>query len=754
MMRLTIVMLFMVLHVIAWEPMPEGYELIDGPHAHDNVSIGVWRDKWSNWKEMELKTYRYSPKDRASVYNTKALQWTQTSLLQVFVMMHDRMLFDRKTNQYTVDRFLSTFDLKFDSVLLWPSYPNLGIDTRNQWQLWHSLPGGIHGLKKLVDDFHARGVRVFLPYLPWDTATHDPNPLKSRYQSDIEELYKLFDATGADGVNGDTLFGVPSSFYRATEGKATCPEGGVPTWDLATNPMSWGYYYGFSSFPPVARAKFLEPRHMVQICSRWSLNRGLEFQISHFNGAGYVLWENIWGIWNGMTVREIETLKRTMMINQQFAFAIPSLQWTPHIPDLPKDLHASKFPVEISKLTFYTIICTNNQVYDGPMSLVLDEFLDASNVAVYDLYYGQKLQVVASGRSIQFSVHVEEYGYGALLVVAQGSEPEWLTTFLSTMHNQTKAPLASYDTQRPLLKQKMTSESSAAVVVSVDATSKAEPSNPKVIELLNLVEIAGVDAWNFTVDGVQIEPVPAWTPNGKDYGVGVQFPWEDRPYPHHATELWIEDFYIMKYPVTNAQYQTFLKASGYVPSDLHRFLLHWDHRHVNSTEYAPISSWIVPDSIANQPVVHVSLEDAQAFASYYGLRLPHDWEWQYVASNGLAYTKLPYGNDLDASRHPTIQRNGDSILSDDVDAFSSGCSTSNSICALIGHVWELTDSFCDTRTCSVLVRGGSSYQPVTSSLRDPNWYFPSIASTTKHGKFLTLSASYDRAATIGFRCAL
>jgi hypothetical protein len=44
-------------------------------------------------------------------------------------MIHDRYLFDRSTEQFTVDRYLQ--DLKdryggIDSVLLWQMYPNIG----------------------------------------------------------------------------------------------------------------------------------------------------------------------------------------------------------------------------------------------------------------------------------------------------------------------------------------------------------------------------------------------------------------------------------------------------------------------------------------------------------------------------------------------------------------------------------------------------------------------------------------------------
>ena len=58
-------------------------------------------------------------------------------------------------------------------MLLWQGYPNIGVDERNQFDMLESLPGGIAGLKQLVQDFHDHGVKVLLPYLPWDQGTRN-----------------------------------------------------------------------------------------------------------------------------------------------------------------------------------------------------------------------------------------------------------------------------------------------------------------------------------------------------------------------------------------------------------------------------------------------------------------------------------------------------------------------------------------------------------------------------------------------------
>ena len=70
----------------------------------------------------------------------------------------------------TSDRLLAAYDGPgvggLDAVVLWHAYPVIGIDDRNQFD-WYAVPG----LRGLVDDLHARGVRVFLDYNPWDVGT-------------------------------------------------------------------------------------------------------------------------------------------------------------------------------------------------------------------------------------------------------------------------------------------------------------------------------------------------------------------------------------------------------------------------------------------------------------------------------------------------------------------------------------------------------------------------------------------------------
>ena len=146
-----------------------------------------------------------------------------------------------------------------DSVLLWHSYPNIGVDDRSQFAMLASLPGGLKGVATLVAEFHRHGVQVLLPYNPWDTGTAPA----ANGASMQEQLIGAIHAVDADGFNGDTMYGINRTWYESskTDGGrsiATQPECGVDerhetnangtsvgertSVDLRWNTLSWNYW--------------------------------------------------------------------------------------------------------------------------------------------------------------------------------------------------------------------------------------------------------------------------------------------------------------------------------------------------------------------------------------------------------------------------------------------------------------------------------------------------------------------------------
>ena len=121
-----------------------------------------------------------------------------------------RTLYDRETSTWTVDKYLADVRSRYggiDSVLLWASYPNIGTDDRNQFDMLEDLPGGLEALREAVDQFHAQGVKVLLPYNPWDQGTRNVGV------ADYEKLVDQIVQTNADGFNGDVMDGVNQTYW-------------------------------------------------------------------------------------------------------------------------------------------------------------------------------------------------------------------------------------------------------------------------------------------------------------------------------------------------------------------------------------------------------------------------------------------------------------------------------------------------------------------------------------------------------------
>jgi iron(II)-dependent oxidoreductase len=126
-----------------------------------------WLADITHWRAERRIRIGYDP----SRYEMPALKWTQSSFIQPQMMVHDRYFYDPVAGKYTVGKYLDDLDKRYggiDAVLIWPTYPNMGIDDRNQLDMVRSMPGGVEGVRKMVADFHRRGVRVLFPMMMWD----------------------------------------------------------------------------------------------------------------------------------------------------------------------------------------------------------------------------------------------------------------------------------------------------------------------------------------------------------------------------------------------------------------------------------------------------------------------------------------------------------------------------------------------------------------------------------------------------------
>lgn len=691
---------------------------IAGPDQQQQAGQADWFARMTNWRRdpaaafdgwiKAMRLWRSEQLSRAgyngSQYERPELGWTQRDFVQTQAMAEERTLYDPESRRYTVDRFLDDLDARYggiDSVLLWPVYPNIGIDNRNQWDLARDMPGGVPALRAMVADFHRRGVRVFFPTMPWDTGTRDVG------MPYAEATARLMAEIGADGINGDTCEGLPIDFRRASDAAghplALEPELS-PREDamLAYNQQSWAYW-DFPFVPMVSKWKWLEPRHMINVCDRWATDRTDVLQAAFFNGVGIESWENVWGYWNQFTPRDAEALRRISAIYRAFPGLVVSRDWTPHVPTLLYGVYASRFPGPGRAL--WTIV--NRNGFDVTEGVIAVE--QSPGARYYDLWNGTALTPAADGPRAVLSVPLEPRGFGCVLVLDAGADAPALPAFLEAQRRRSARRLGAYPAQWAFLPQRM--EDTGAAAPATDAPA-------------GMVLVPGAQ-FTFRVSGVEIE-------GENRVGLDVQYPWEDSPRRAHYHSVAIRPFYIDRHPVTNAQFMAFVLATRYHPPDDHNFLRHW------------LGGAPRPGD-ENRPVTWVSLEDARAYARWAGKRLPHEWEWQYAAQ-GLDGRLYPWGSAWDDGAVPAPYTGRDLPPAPRVGEHPRGASPFG-VEDMVGGVWQWTDAYVDGHTRAAILRGGSFYQPQNSY-----WYFPQAYRLTEHGKYLLMAPSKDRAGTLGFRC--
>ncbi len=267
---------------------------------------------------------------------------------------------------------------------------------------------------------------------------------------------------------------------------------------------------------------------------------------------------------------------------------------------------------------------------------------------------------------------------------------------------------------------------------------------------------------------------------GTDYDRG--FP-ADGEGPVRSVSL--SPFAIDTYPVTNADFAAFVAVTNF-RTEAEAFgwsFVFWSHippeRFGDLVEdtaaptpwwcKVPGASWKQPvgpgsdiQDTLNHPVVHVSWNDAAAYAAWASKTLPTDARWEYAARGGLEQKLYPWGDELTpGGKHLCNIWQGQFPRHDTAeDGYAGSCPADSfppngyGLYSMIGNVWEWCADWFDTAFSG------------KSMLHDPAG--PSIGQTKvmKGGSFLCHASYCNRyrvaartsntpdssASNIGFRC--
>ncbi|MEV0645971.1 SUMF1/EgtB/PvdO family nonheme iron enzyme [Phytomonospora sp. NPDC050363] len=617
----------------------------------DPAEWPAWRAALSRWRTDAVERIAYDDE----LYARPEFDWVATNYVVCLAWLWDELLYDHATGRFTPERFLEVAQRDFggfDGVVLWHAYPVIGLDDRNQFDFYRQVPE----LPGLVAAFQARGVRVFVDYNPWDVGT------RREAVDDIAAVAQIVEWLGVDGVFLDTMKEGGTVLREALDavrpGVALEGESRLPLERVCDHPMSWAQWFADSEVPGVLRSRWFEPRHMPHHTRRWHRDHSGELHSAWLNGAGMLVWESVFGSWVGWNDRDKGLLRAMRRVWNGYAAWLRDGGWTP-LADHPGEgvsVYASRWDHLDTPLW---TVANPGPAHDGPW-LVTDE---RPGHRWFELTTGTELtpKTLDDGR-IAVGGPIAEGGVAAVLaspvpVILPVHEPGPLdTTYPRRSAVRTPAPQAARD--------------------SVPNGMSVVDGGPRELTVRYRLRETGLYG--------EVPYVDEWKP---------------LPPRLHNTHSLIRPVTLTRYAisareVTNAEFAEFIADSGHRPARAERLLDHW-------------SDGRPPAGREHDPVTHVDLDDARAYAAWAGLRLPTEDEWQAAAEDGLLDQHGP-------------------------------------------RVWNWTESeHTDGRTRFTILKGGSDYAAGGS-----DWYLDGGPQPPEVSvKFLVPGAGLARSSSIGFRCA-
>lgn len=700
-----------------------------------------------------------------TLFERKDLQWVRHSYVSHLMMAWDKFYYDYADQQFHLNDFLQRGKKIYggdDFIGIWPTWPTLGLDQRNQFDLFNDLPGGKSKIRKIADQLRTNGTKFFICYNPWDGST--------RSENHFEGISKLIAATSADGMVLDTKGRSNKELQDAADkikpGVIMYSEGMAVPKDMSG--IVSGRVHNALYHPPMLNLnKLIKPEFAIfRVAELYKEPIQREFAVAFFNGYGTEI--NIMSPGQPDWVEEqYKYLGRTTRILRENSFNFTANGFKPLIETAVDGIWVNEWALQGK--TIYTIYSELPEGYNGYLFNVKPE----QGSHFVDLWHHRLLSPMQNNNAwwieaetnsfnkkflgtnnegevdciAKLPVMINANRYGDVLTITTPEKGDEVRIWAGRP-SYNKRPLVLKPGKHVLsLSEKFGRFEGDFILqlmdkgILLDENIVTIPAGePRRISVVHRTKTSAaipsgmvkIPSGNFHFK----------TTHGDDF---ISYPKQDSD-----STFRMNAFYMDKFPVTNAQFKEFIKTAKYKPSDTANYLKNWARGNI-------------PAGKENYPVVYISYEDAKAYAAWAGKRLPTEIEWQYAAQTSD-------GNEWPWKQTTAFTRK-EQVVTETLTVFalegidSSLCNLGNGelyavgkyprganpygLQDLTGCVWQLTnDLYMSGSYRYIIMKGGSYFKPSGSW-----WYVQGGPRELHYRQFLLrVSQGFERNATVGFRC--
>lgn len=737
-----------------------------------NFWLDTYKGNWQNglklmFQERLLYDVPVGTFDN-SLFERADQKWIRSAYAVNLMMTWDKRFFDYTDHSFHIKEYLEKMKKLmggYDVYGIWPTWPALGMDQRNQWDMFRDLPGGYRKLREIADLCHQMGTRFFLCYNPWDESTRAD-------EGHLDGMTDITRITNIDGLvldtKGSSSTQLQDAVDAARKGVVMYSEGMAVPRDMQGIPC--GRVHNALYYPPILNLnKFIKPDFAIfRVAEEAREPIRREFNLSFFNGYG----TEINSFPPGRFEWSDEQMKywgQLLSIQRENSRNFLHEGYLPLIETTVDSIYVNKWPSETK--TIYTILNLHPSGFNGNLFRV--ESSDSSHFV--DLFQHEAVKVNKREGKEYVQIKIDAFNR-FYLGTNNESSVSAIARFPKLLSVELKGDKLSFSSEKGdkiKLWSGNPSYQNIPLIFDVEPQSiflldKFPGKEGKFViqafdgkELIDERVVAIKPGTARLISKEEVTPKTRSVPEGMvlipsgifqcdNYRTGDAF----IPYPENLTEkgekVSMNKFYMDKYPVTNKQYKEFMEATGYQPNDTTNFLKHWINHQI-------------PEGEADFPVVYVTLEDAKAYARWAEKRIPTEMEWQYAAQTETG-NQWPWMQKTPVTREEEVITNtlsvwklkgidstrcnlGDGALYP-VGKYKKG-KNPYGLYDLVGCVWQLTNDVYDNTTYRyIMVRGGSYFLPTSSF-----WYLQGGPRELNFRQYLLrVSPSFERKATVGFRC--